>query len=440
MRLSIVVPVLDEAAGVAQALRALAPLRAAGHEVVVVDGGSGDGTPDLAAPLADRVLRAPRGRAVQMNVGAHAATGDVLLFLHADARLPDDAAGAIGRALRAGARWGRFDVALDGRSRWLPVVAACMNARSAWSGICTGDQGMFAERAAFAGAGGFPPIALMEDVALSAALKRSAGRPARLRSRVVASGRRWDRDGAWRTIATMWRLRYAYWRGAAPDDLARRYYGTPPVPLPLLQVFAKAPRPGRVKTRLARDIGAEEAARAYVALAERTLDVADAACRAGVVAAVELWVEPGAPPRAFAGWLRRAGATLHEQRGADLGARMQAALRDALGRGHPALLVGTDVPGYDVPYLAHAAGALAAKDAVVGPAEDGGYVLVGLARDVDLFSGVPWSTGEVLRVTRERLAAAGAVWDELPTLWDVDTHVQWRRWQDAGSPPAGVVP
>lgn len=221
MRLSIVIPVLDEAAGIAACLARLAPLRARGAEVVVVDGGSADGTPALAAPHADRVIDSARGRARQMNAGAAAASGDALLFLHADTRLPEGADILVARALATQA-WGRFDVTIEGRSRWLPVVAAFMNARSRLTGIATGDQALFARRDAFEAAGGFEPIPLMEDVALSKALRR-AGAPACLRERVVTSGRRWDRHGALRTIVLMWRLRLAYALGADPARLAERY-------------------------------------------------------------------------------------------------------------------------------------------------------------------------------------------------------------------------
>jgi len=215
-------PVLDEAAGLAAALGDLAPLRAAGAQVVVVDGGSRDGTVAVAGSLADRVLTSPRGRAAQMNAGARAATGDTLLFLHADTRLPANAREAIDRALTAGHAWGRFDVTIEGASRWLPVVAAFMNARSRLTGIATGDQAIFATREAFEAAGAYPPIALMEDIALCRALKR-LGPPACLRERVATSGRRWERHGPVRTILLMWRLRLAYFLGADPARLAERY-------------------------------------------------------------------------------------------------------------------------------------------------------------------------------------------------------------------------
>ena len=217
-RLSIVVPTLNEAAGIERCLAALAPLRARGHEVIVADGGSTDGTAALAAPLADRVLEAPRGRATQMNAGAAAACGDAFLFLHADTFLPPDADKAVRSALGSRA-WGRFDVAIDSRDLRLALVAALMNWRSRLTGIATGDQAIFVRRADFPG---FPAIALMEDIAFSRAMKRVSP-PACLRLRVFTSARRWERYGVLRTVFRMWRLRLQYWLGADPDELARRY-------------------------------------------------------------------------------------------------------------------------------------------------------------------------------------------------------------------------
>jgi rSAM/selenodomain-associated transferase 2 len=222
-RVSIVVPALDEAEGIERTLRPLQALRARGAEVIVVDGGSRDATRALAAPLADRVLEAPRGRAAQMNAGAAAGRGDTLLFLHADTLLPEGALDAIGSALADQRHaWGRFDVRIEGASRLLALIGAAMNLRSRFSGIATGDQAIFVRRAAFEAAGGFPAIPLMEDVALSTALKRIS-RPACLRERVATSGRRWERHGVLRTTALMWRLRLAYALGADPSRLARRY-------------------------------------------------------------------------------------------------------------------------------------------------------------------------------------------------------------------------
>ena len=222
-RLSIVVPALNEADGIAATLQALAPLRERGAELIVVDGGSRDGTADRARPFADRVIDGPRGRARQMNAGAAQASAPNLLFLHADTRLPDRADVLVVQALATHAlAWGRFDVVIEGRTPMLRVVAALMNRRSRWTGIATGDQAMFMTRAAFDAAGGFPDQPLMEDIELSSRLKRQHA-PVCLRERVLTSGRRWEQRGVWRTIVLMWRLRLLYALGVGADRLAAWY-------------------------------------------------------------------------------------------------------------------------------------------------------------------------------------------------------------------------
>ena len=221
-RLSIVMPVLNEAVTIAGQLQALAPLRARGAEVIVVDGGSEDTTVDQAETGSDRVLIASRGRASQMNAGACVANGDVLLFLHADTRLPPGADRLVAAAVASGAPWGRFDVRIDGEGALLPLVAALMNRRSRLTGIATGDQAIFVTRAAFAAVGGYADIPLMEDIALSRALKRLSP-PACLTACVTTSGRRWQRHGVIRTIVTMWWLRLAFYLGADPRALALAY-------------------------------------------------------------------------------------------------------------------------------------------------------------------------------------------------------------------------
>ena len=225
-RLSIIMPVLDEGEAITGALDALSELRTLGVEVIVVDGGSRDATVQRARLRADHVVLAPRGRARQMNAGAAKASGDVLLFLHADTRLPPEAERLVLDGLaRAQHDWGRFDVTIEGRHPLLRLIAAMMNLRSRITGIATGDQAMFATRMAFEAAGGFPEIPLMEDIALSKRLKRTS-RPLCIRQRAVTSGRRWETHGVIRTILLMWRLRLAYFFGADPAKLARRYgYG-----------------------------------------------------------------------------------------------------------------------------------------------------------------------------------------------------------------------
>ena len=220
--LSIVMPALNEAAGIEATLQALQELRVRGVELVLADGGSSDATQTLARLWVDAVVDAPRGRASQMNAGAARARADALLFLHADTRLPPLGDVLVLQALAGAACWGRFDVRIEGRPWMLRVVAALMNLRSRASGIATGDQAIFVTREAFERVGGFPVQPLMEDIEISRRLKR-LGRPACLGARVCTSGRRWEQRGVWRTIVLMWRLRWRYWRGESAAQLAQAY-------------------------------------------------------------------------------------------------------------------------------------------------------------------------------------------------------------------------
>ncbi len=219
--LSIIIPVLNEEETIRLSLTRLQPFRDQGAEIIVVDGGSIDQTVAKARELADCVIEAPRGRARQMNAGARPARGEQLLFLHADTVLPEGAPEKIVFGLREHF-CGRFDVQFDSPLRVLPLVAFMMNLRSRWTGIATGDQAIFVQRRTFEEIGGFPEIALMEDVALSKSLKQ-LGPPLCLRSKVTTSGRRWEENGAIRTIVLMWSLRLTYFFRADPSDLAKRY-------------------------------------------------------------------------------------------------------------------------------------------------------------------------------------------------------------------------
>ncbi len=221
MTLSIIIPVLNEVAQLPALLARLAPLQARGAQVLVVDGGSRDGSAQL--PRTDvEWLQAAPGRARQMNAGAAQARGEVLLFLHADTQLPALADQLLTQALATGRVWGRFDVRISGRAWLLPMVAFMMNRRSRLTGIATGDQAMFVRRDTFEALGGFAEQPLMEDIELSVRLRR-IGAPACLRAKVITSGRRWESRGVWRTIFLMWRLRWAYWRGVPASQLAEAY-------------------------------------------------------------------------------------------------------------------------------------------------------------------------------------------------------------------------
>ena len=224
MRISIIVPILNEAATLANFLQPLQPLRQRNCEIIVVDGGSDDASAIIALPFADYVVKSARGRAIQMNMGAAIAQGEVLWFLHSDSIIPADSDQLILHGLEAGGNvWGRFDVRLSGDALMLRIVAAMMNMRSRYSSIATGDQGIFIQREAFLQAGGYPKIALMEDITISRHLKRLS-RPVCLRQKLITSSRRWERNGIFRTIVLMWWLRLLYFFGVAPEQLVRRYY------------------------------------------------------------------------------------------------------------------------------------------------------------------------------------------------------------------------
>ncbi|MEJ2692585.1 MAG: TIGR04283 family arsenosugar biosynthesis glycosyltransferase [Candidatus Thiodiazotropha sp.] len=229
MQLSIIIPILNEGDQALLCVRQLAPLRAAGHELILVDGGSDRLAGDALIPWVDQLLSCEAGRARQMNLGARMARGEVFWFLHADTRLMGDAAEAICRALAGGPAWGRFDIQLDGPHPLLRLVERTMNGRSRWSGIATGDQGIFIQRDLFFRVGGFPDQALMEDIEISARLKRLC-RPVCLRQRLLTSSRRWERQGILRTIFLMWGLRLAYWFGVNPRRLAEKYKSCPTPP------------------------------------------------------------------------------------------------------------------------------------------------------------------------------------------------------------------
>jgi rSAM/selenodomain-associated transferase 2 len=222
MKLSIIVPVLNEAAAIQDTLKSLQDLRQSGHEVIVVDGGSEDDTVQLAGKLADSVVRSKAGRGRQMNQGVRSAQGDTYLFLHADTLLPPDVDKILATLPKESEFWGRFDVRLSGKNWYCRVIEWLINKRSRISRIATGDQAIFVSKNLFHDVNGYPEIALMEDIAISKLLNKLC-KPYCLRHKVVSSSRRWEEKGIVRTILKMWKLRFMYTFGADPDELSRDY-------------------------------------------------------------------------------------------------------------------------------------------------------------------------------------------------------------------------
>jgi rSAM/selenodomain-associated transferase 2 len=231
MPISVIIPTLNEEMTI---MATLAHTAALGFdELIVVDGGSLDQTPVLVksysrrtqsqAQSPVRLVTAPRGRARQMNEGAKASGGEILLFLHADTQLPDDAKTMIDTTL-ADQRMvgGRFDVRFDRSSTWGSIISRMMNWRSRLSGIATGDQALFVRRPIFEQMGGFADMPLMEDIDFSRRLKQK-GATAALTATVTTSFRRWERHGPLRTLLLMLVLRFLYWIGISPSHLVDWY-------------------------------------------------------------------------------------------------------------------------------------------------------------------------------------------------------------------------
>jgi rSAM/selenodomain-associated transferase 2/rSAM/selenodomain-associated transferase 1 len=429
--LRIVIPVLNEGAALTKRLLRLQSLRAQGAELVVVDGGSTDESWARARPWVDRLLCCEPGRAQQMNLGAAdtlRSQADALLFLHADTQLPKDAFAAIQAALQRSV-WGRFDVQLESSDWRLRIVQTMMNLRSRLTGIATGDQAMFVKAPLFQTLGGFPNQLLMEDIELSKRLRKQS-RPACLRQMVITSARKWERVGVWRTVLLMWRLRLAYFFGASPTALAESYGYLPAPELARadVAVLAKAPVPGLAKTRLSPLLGSVGAARAQRRFIHQTLHTAQQA-RIGAIA---LWCAPHTQHRSFLALSLHAQVPCLAQPEGDLGARMHRCAEHHFAKPNapPLLIIGTDCAVLAPGHLQAAARSLQTHDACLIPAEDGGYVLLGLRKPTaQVFSNIDWSTPRVLAQTRERLMQAGATWAELPALWDIDEPSDWQRWQ-----------
>ena len=445
---SIIVPVLDEASLVEEALGRLQGARRAGCQLIVVDGGSGDGSPGLARPLADEVLLGLPGRAQQMNLGAAAADGELLLFLHIDTALPPDFLARLAEVWRGAERsWGWFPVLLDNPAMAYRVISGFMNWRARLTRVCTGDQALFVGRRLFAKVGGFPMLPLMEDVAMSKLLRRRAA-PAVAGAVAVTSSRRWEKHGLLRTVGLMWYLRLLYFLGVSPARLHRQYYGrggvvgrgflTSERRRTRLGVFARYPQPGEVMTRLIGRLSATEACRLHETLVISAMRTA----RESGLGEVDLWVS-SRPDARFFQYLNPDGR-IFQQRGEDIGARMAYAAEQTLVAGDwdRLLLMGSDCPALDADYLHAALQALEeGADVVIGPAEDGGYVLMGLRQPrPELFRDIPWGGDRVLARTLQRAAALGLRLAVLPLLWDVDRPADFERLLRSGFPMRAFSP
>lgn len=434
MRLSIVIPTLNEAEFLARTVER-ARVAAPDAEILVVDGGSTDGTPDLARSLECVVVESDAGRARQMRAGAETATGDTLLFLHADTMLHSDAAGAMEAAIGRGCIGGAFRIRLDAPFPMFRLLEVWINQRSRLTGSFTGDQGFFVTRAACDAAGGMPDLPLLEDVIFPKRLRR-IGPLCLLDSEVTSSARRWQRFGFWWTTWTYFSVRLMYALGFSVPRIAEYYRkrfsaADPRRPAALLCVFAKLPTPGLVKTRLTDAISEEDAAAACQSLCDHVVAVAHAALEDHVRLAV--WHDPPEAAEHFRNRYPQLDAVA-PQSGSDLGARMRECMQRGLTEGHDrVVIVGSDCFDLTPAILRQALAVLDAHDTIIGPARDGGYYLVGMRGDhTAIFDGIPWSTPDVLELTYQRIRDLELSCFTLPELSDVDTVEDLRRALAAG--------
>ncbi|MDD9889977.1 MAG: TIGR04283 family arsenosugar biosynthesis glycosyltransferase [Gammaproteobacteria bacterium] len=447
--LSIIIPVLNEQSGIVERLNALQHFRNETCEILLVDGGSTDATVELATPLVDRLLSSAPGRAVQMNKGAAAARGAVLLFLHIDTVLPKNAQQLLSASgVGDRSQWGWFKLKFTNNGFVFRIISSSMNVRAALTRVCTGDQTLFVARELFHEINGFPELALMEDVAISKILRRT-GKPTIVSAFVATSPRRWEKNGILKTILFMWHLRLLYFFGANPAGLARRYYpdalsgvgdsaeprqsaGTYRYPHVKILLFAKAPVAGEVKTRLQPELGKQGSLQLHLAMTRRVA----ALLGSQELAPWELWASAKGSEEFFLSSCNKKEIKI--QQGADLGQKMAyaSALSLAEASVKSVLIIGSDCPSYDAEYLAGAIEALQrGSDVVLGPAEDGGYVLIGMnAPNNALFQGVEWGSDRVLQQTQANIRRLGLCASTLQPLWDVDRPEDLQRLEQLDPP------
>lgn len=451
--LSIVIPVLNEAENIEQSLKAVRALCGNGVELIVVDGGSADGTAAIARSLADAVVTTSRGRARQMNAGAMLARGRFLLFLHVDTQLPETLPALVEQWVSNNTLWGFFPARLSGRQFAFRLIERSMSWRSRLTGIGTGDQCLFVQRSLFQQAGGFAEQPLMEDIECSRRLKKYA-RPQVQKALVTTDSRRWEHHGIARTVLLMWRLRLAYFFGASPEALVKRYYPgrshtqreerlpTYRYPDSCIVQFAKLPVAGQVKTRLQSVLGEQGCLALHKALVTHQVDRQ----LHSAVAPYELWCNSpfdstgfdstdfgstaGPAARWAESYLELVGERVLRfgiQQGQDLGERMARCFIDRFRQYRHVVLIGSDCPAIDGGTVADALDVLRKDkaDVVIAPASDGGYVLIGLRQMPDekinqVFANIQWGTETVMDSTRRNLRRAGLKGCELATMQDID--------------------
>ena len=431
---SIIIPVLDEEANLQSNLNSLQILRENQCEIIVVDGGSSDRSAEIAKPLVDKLLVTEFGRSNQMNFGAQNSKGEILIFLHADSRIScDSISQLIEKTKSHDDCWGWFRLKFDNSSFVFLIISSFMRLRSKITKVCTGDQTLFISSRLFKSIGGFPKIPIMEDVAISKILRTRIS-PIELKNITLSSARRWEQHGVFKTVVFMWYLRLLYWFGVSPYKLVRKYY-----PKHLVEdisdriylqqykyvnasilLFARAPVLGRVKTRLVKTLTELEVLCLYKSMFEHVISLLDKSN----LAEAQLWLEFDSSVKSKIIQDLPAGFKLREQINGDLGEKMSFAIRQTLSfkESEFAVIIGVDCPALSYDYLDRALKFLYdGVDLVLGPAEDGGYVLIGMSDNYpEIFEDISWGTSDVLKETILKAEKIGLDYVCLEPLWDVD--------------------
>jgi len=429
---SVIIPVLNEEEFLKERLTALQWLRNKYSEIIIVDGGSSDHSAKISAPMADTFLFSRKGRANQMNAGAKNARGEILLFLHSDAVFLENSFEELQKKIATiDIFWGWFNLKFTDRSLIFSLISNSMRIRSSLTKICTGDQTLFVSAKLFNDIGGFPDIPLMEDIAISKMLKKESP-PVFISNPVFSSVRRWESEGALKTILTMWWLRFQYWASIDPKRLAKSYY--PQIDFSIndtnknhqsfkfpqinILLFARTPELGKVKTRLEPALGAEKALSLHKAMINRIFQLAS---KSGL-AESKLWLTSGDNKEMFI--KLSSGDSVFNQPEGNLGEKMLFAIAQTLNlpNMNAAIVVGCDCPSINKDYLNTALLHLdQGVKLVLGPAEDGGYVLIGMnAVYPEIFEGISWGSTEVFSQTVKNAEALGISYVSLDPLWDVD--------------------
>lgn len=441
IKLSFIIPCLNEAENIVETLLPLQSLRQRGHEIILSDGGSNDNTIQLSQNLIDHCIHSAAGRSTQMNNGAKAASGDILCFLHADTIASEFIDEQILSSLHGAKNiWGFFNIKLSGYSWQFRIIEWLINKRSCLSHVATGDQGIFVSRDSFNKLSGFLDIPLMEDIELSKRL-RKISKPLCIKNQpLITSSRRWQKHGIMRSVLLMWQLRLRYFLGTPAATLARAYQTHSPQYKPdiyppdsnkqlnenQLIIFVKAPLPGQCKTRLIPFLSAEQASEFYKSLLTTCFDNITPLENTDI--AIHIWPETSHP------FIQKLGriycASLHTQKGDNLGDRMHNALQLSLQTYKKSVLIGSDCPVLDQAYIDKAFNALDQHDMVLGPAEDGGYVLIGATKiETKLFARINWGTASVLKQSLKNSKLAFYKTHLLNTLWDIDTPEDYIQYQ-----------